>query len=278
VFTESTGAPGASSNRFRHILGRLGEKFWAQWNVVRHAATVIGTVFRAAVCPRCWGRAARAEMARQVLAIGVEPLWFVGALAVLVGVSVVVQLADWAEAAGQSRLIGPLLMTVVARELAPVLINLVVIVRSGSAMAAELGVLKLAGGVRALETQGGDPFLQLVMPRVLGMVISTICLTIVFILAAFASGYWFAAWVGKGSRDLVLFADTVSGAVNSKDVLNLLAKTILPALFAGASCCIGGLGAGPSASDIPAASQRALTHSVAGLFVISAAVSLLTYL
>jgi hypothetical protein len=38
------------------------------------------------------------------------------------------------------------------------------------------------------------------------------------------------------------------------------------------------LGAGPAAAEIPAATQRALTHSVAGLFVISAAVSLLTYL
>ena len=91
-------------------------------------------------------------------------------------------------------------MAVVARELGPVLINLVVIVRSGSAMTTELGVLKINGEVRALEAQGSDPFLHLVMPRVLGMAVSTFCLTIVFILVAFASGYLFAAWMGKGSR------------------------------------------------------------------------------
>jgi ABC-type transporter Mla maintaining outer membrane lipid asymmetry permease subunit MlaE len=80
-------------------------------------------------------------------------------------------------------------VAVVARELGPVLINLVVIVRSGSAMTTELGVLKISGGVRALETQGSDPFLHLVMPRVLGTALSTFCLTIVFILVAFASGF-----------------------------------------------------------------------------------------
>jgi len=261
-----------------HWTSRLGEGVWAQWNALRHAAAVIGTVLGACAQPRCWGRPVRTAIARQVLAIGVEPVGFVGALAVLVGISVVVQLTFWVGAAGQSQLVGPLLVAVVARELGPVLINLVVIVRSGSAMTTELGVLKVTGEVRALEAQGSDPFLHLVLPRVLGMAVATFCLTIVFILVAFASGYLFAAWTGKGSRDLFLFADTVSSAVQPKDVLNILAKSILPALFASAACCLGGLGVGESVAEIPPATQRALTRSVAGLFVISAGVSLLTYL
>ena len=69
----------------------------------------------------------------------------------------------------------------------------------------------------------------------------------------------------------------MSRAVQPKDVLNILAKSILPALFASACCCIGGLGVTGSFTEIPGATQRALTRSVAGLFVISAVVSLLTY-
>jgi phospholipid/cholesterol/gamma-HCH transport system permease protein len=113
---------------------------------------------------------------------------------------------------------------------------------------------------------------------VLGTAVSTFCLTIVFIFVAFASGYFFAASTGKGSRDMFLFVDTVSRAIQPKDVLNILAKSILPALFASASCCIGGLSVGESVTNIPQATQRALTRSVAGLFVISALISLLTYL
>lgn len=251
---------------------------WAQGHELRHAATVIGTVLGVCFRPRCWARPVRTAIARQVLAIGVEPLGFVGAMAVFVGIAVVVQLTSWVGEAGQSQLLGPLLVAVVARELGPVLINLVVIVRSGSAMTTELGVLKINGEVRALDAQGCDPFSQLVLPRVLGMAVATFCLTIVFVLVAFASGFLFAAWMGKGSRDLLLFADTVSRAVQPKDVLSILAKSILPALFASASCCIGGLGVGGSVENIPPATQRALTRSVAGLFVISAVVSLLTYL
>jgi len=276
--SRSAEVAGEFRNPIMRWIGRLGERVWAQWDELRHAAAVIGTVLGTGVRPRYWVRAVRTAFARQVLAIGVEPVGFVGAVAAFVGISVVVQLTFWVGEAGQSQLLGPLLVAVVARELGPVLINLVVMVRSGSAMTTELGVLKINGEVRALEAQGNDPFLHLVMPRVLGMAVSTFCLTIVFILAAFASGYLFAAWMGKGSGDLLLFADTVSSAVQPKDVFNILAKSSLPALFASASCCIGGLGVSGSVTEIPHATQRALTRSVAGLFVISAAVSLLTYL
>ena len=278
MLANSTKAPGAFVSPFLRATGRLGGRVWAQWDELRHAAAVIGTVLCVCVQPRHWVRPVRKAFVLQVLSIGVEPLWFVGAVAVFVGISVVVQLTFWVGAAGQSQLLGPLLVAVVARELGPVLINLIVIVRSGSAMTTELGVLKINGEVCALEAQGSDPFLGLVMPRVLGTAISTFCLTIVFILVAFASGYLFAAGMGIGSRDLLLFADTVSGAVQPKDIFNILAKSILPALFASASCCIGGLGVGESVTEIPQATQRALTRSVAGLFVISAVVSLLTYL
>jgi phospholipid/cholesterol/gamma-HCH transport system permease protein len=278
MFAKSTKAPGAFGSSFMGVFGGVGGWVWAQWDELQHSAAVIGTVLGVCVQPRHWGRAARKSFALQILSIGVEPLWFVGVVAAFAGVSVVVQLTFWTGQVGQSQMLGPLLVAVVARELGPVLINLIVIVRSGSAMTTELGVLKINGEVRALEAQGGDPFLQLVVPRVLGTVVSTFCLTIVFILAAFASGYVFSAWTGIGNRDLLLFADTVSRAIQPKDVFNILAKSILPALFASASWCIGGLGVSGSVTEIPHATQRALTRSVAGLFVISAAVSLLTYL
>lgn len=268
----------ASVTTLIQVAGGLGGWVRAQWRELRHAAAMIGTVLWICVQPRHWTRPVRKAFLRQVLVIGIEPLWFVGAVAVFVGISVVVQLTFWVGEAGQSQLLGPLLVAVVARELGPVLINLIVIVRSGSAMTTELGLLKINGAVHKLEEQGEDPFSQMVAPRVLSMMVSTFFLTIYFILATFASGYLFAAWMGIGNSDLLLFADTVSRAVQSKDVFNILAKSLLPALFAAASCCIGGLEVGGIFAEIPPATQRALTRSIAGLFVISAVVSLLTYM
>jgi phospholipid/cholesterol/gamma-HCH transport system permease protein len=260
------------------IVAGLGGYARDHWCELQYVAAVIGTVLFQSVRPRYWTRNARTMFARQIMTVGVEAIGFVCALAILVGISVVVQLSSWTGKAGQSELLGPLLVAVVARELGPVLINLVVIVRSGSAMTTELGVLKINGEVVALQAQGADPFLHLVMPRVLGMALSTFCLMILFLVVAFASGYLFAAWMGKGSRDWLLFADGVARALHPKDAFSILAKGILPALFASAACCIGGLGVSKSVSEIPLATQRALTRSIAGLFVISAVVSLLTYL
>src|SRR5437763_1548829 len=170
---------------------KLGQSVWVQWDELRHAASVIGTVLYLSVQPRHWARTVRNLLARQILAVGVEPLLFVCAVAVFVGISVVVQLAFWTGEAGQSRMLGPLLVAVVARELGPLLTNIVVIVRSSSAMATELGVLKINGEAHVLEAETNDPFLHLVVPRVLGVAGSTFCLTSLFILVSLARSFLF---------------------------------------------------------------------------------------
>jgi len=258
-------------------IAKFGEHIWSHWDDLRHAAAVIGTALWLAIQPRYWARPFWNFFARQVLAVGVEPLGFICVVAAVVGMSVVVQLGFWTGEAGQSQLLGPLLVTVVARELGPLLTNIIVIVRSSSAMATELGVLKISGEAHVLEAETNDPFLHLVVPRVLGVAVSTFCLTVVFIFVALSSGYFFGAWLGKGSRDFWFFTNTVLSALHPQDMVSIVAKSVLPALFTSASCCIGGLGVG-SVADIPNATQRALTRSIAGLFVISAVVSVLTYL
>jgi hypothetical protein len=85
------------------VLAGVGAFAREQWDELRHAAAVIGTVLYTAVRPRSWARAARTAFARQVLAIGVEPVAFVCAVAVFVGISVVVQLTFWVGQAGQSQ-------------------------------------------------------------------------------------------------------------------------------------------------------------------------------
>src|ERR1043165_1182599 len=155
-------------------VAKLGGMVWGQWDELRHAAAVIGTVLWLSVQPSYWTRTVRNLFARQILAAGVEPLVFVCGVAIFVGFAVVVQLAFWTGTAGQSQMLGPLLVAVVARHLGPLLTNIIVIVRSSSAMATELGVRKINGEVRGLEAEENDPFLYLVMPRVLGVALSTL--------------------------------------------------------------------------------------------------------
>jgi|WetSurMetagenome_2_1015567.scaffolds.fasta_scaffold821791_2 hypothetical protein len=103
MFAKSTKAPDVFGIPSERVTGRLGGWAWAQWDDLRHAAAVMGTVLFVGIQPRHWARAARTAFARQVLSIGVEPLWFVGAVAVFAGISVVVQLTFWTGQVGQSQ-------------------------------------------------------------------------------------------------------------------------------------------------------------------------------
>jgi ABC-type transporter Mla maintaining outer membrane lipid asymmetry permease subunit MlaE len=74
------------------------------------------------------------------------------------------------------------------------------------------------------------------------------------------------------------FVHTILNALEPVDVVNFLAKNVIPALFTCAICCAEGLRVSPAVTEVPAAAKRALTRSVWFLFSISALVSILTYL
>src|SRR4051812_46882712 len=162
-------------------LGGMVRRFCGE---LRYLAAVLGTTLLLAFQPRQWRRTVRRVFAQQILNFGIKSAPFILAVAVLVGISIVVQLDVWTGKLGQSQKLGPLLVAVVARELAPLFANFVLIVRGGSAIATELGLMKAGGEVRVLEAQGIDPLPFLVMPRVLAMALSAFCLTVIFVVVA----------------------------------------------------------------------------------------------
>src|SRR4051812_22162718 len=94
----------------RRTVGRVGgfaQDHWQEW---QYLAAVLGSALFLSAQPRRWRRTVRAVFARQLLLFGVDSIRFILVLAVLVGVSIVVQLDVWAEKLGQSRKLGPLLV------------------------------------------------------------------------------------------------------------------------------------------------------------------------
>lgn len=265
-------------NRFcLRMPSRLGGFARTQWREVRYLAAVLATAVFLGVQPRRWQRTVRSAFARQVLLSGVESTRFILIVAVLVGISIVVQLDVWTGKLGQSQKLGPLLVVVVARELGPLFANFVLIVRGGSAITTELGLMRAGGEVRVLEAQGIDPLLFLVMPRVLAMAVSAFCLTVIFVIVAFASGYGFGALIGQTNADPAVFVNGVFKAVHPGDGLGFLVKCLVPALLTGVICCTEGLSVEGGATEVPLIAKRALARSLGALFITSAAVSLLIY-
>lgn len=259
-------------------VGRLGVWAVAWLRGVTYLLAVAGTVLAVAVRPRYWPPAVRNVLARQILFTGYEATRFVSLIAFLVGVSIVVQTQVALVKFGQSGYLGPILVMVIIREVGPLLTNFVVIGRSGTAMATEMANMKVNGEIPVLDAQGLDPFLYLVVPRVLGAAISIFCLTIIFIVVSFVSGYLSGLLMGANTGDPAMFAHTVFGALTQADVLNLLIKSFVPGLLMGAICCTEGLGVKGAITEVPQAATRAVVRSTGALFITSALVSLVTYL
>jgi phospholipid/cholesterol/gamma-HCH transport system permease protein len=255
-------------------VGRRARKFCDE---LQYSAAVLGTALWLGAQPLTWRRTVRKVFAEQLLHFGVKSVRFILVLAVLVGISIVVQLDVWTGKLGQSQKLGPLLVAVVARELAPLFANFVLIVRGGSAIATELGLMKAGGEVRVLEAQGIEPFPFLVMPRVLALAASAFCLTVIFVVVAFASGFGFGALLGQTNPDPAVFIGSVLRAVHPFDAIGLLVKCLLPALLTGVICCTEGLSVDGGVTDVPLAVKKALARSLGALFLTSVVVSILTY-
>jgi phospholipid/cholesterol/gamma-HCH transport system permease protein len=138
--------------------------------------------------------------------------------------------------------------------------------------------MKLAGEVRSLEAQGVDPFIFLVVPRVVGFIVSVFCLTVIFVVVALASGYMGSVVLGVNTGGPQMFAKSIAAAIAPADVFNLISKSLVPALVAGAVCCAEGLSVDRRRRDVSRAATRSFHRSVVALFVISTVVSILTYL
>lgn len=264
-------------NSFMRWLRQIGVRTRVKVRVFSYVLSVAAGVLVLAVNPRRWSRPVRNVLARQILFTGFQAAKFVSILALLVGVSVVVQVQVWTAALGQKALLGPVLVMVIIRELGPLLTNFIVIARSGTAMASELASMRVHGEVQVLDAQGIDPLIYLVMPRVIGAAVSVFCLAVIFsgvsILGGFASGLFFGATTGTPWQ----FFESVFGALHPADVLNLLAKTLLPGVLMGTICCVEGLSIQGMATEVPQAASRAVVKSILALFLTSALVSVLTY-
>jgi phospholipid/cholesterol/gamma-HCH transport system permease protein len=260
------------------VLAVLGRVMIEKVRLVTYLLAVVGSVLRSVAAPRHWPRPVRNVLARQILFTGYEATRFVSLLALLVGFSVVLEAQVALRKFGQSGLLGPILVMVLIREVGPLLTNFIVIGRSGSAMATELASMKVNGEVRVLDAQGLDPFLYLVMPRVLGTAISIFCLTVIFVAVAFLSGFASGLLLGAQTGGPGVFVDSVFSSMTQADVLNLLLKSFVPGLLTGAICCTEGLSVKGAVTEIPQAATRALVRSTVALFVTSALISLVTYL
>jgi phospholipid/cholesterol/gamma-HCH transport system permease protein len=169
--------------------------------------------------------------------------------AVLVGLGAVYQAISWLAFLGQEGLAGRILVTVLVRETAPVLVGLILLGRSGTVTVVEFGAIKAAGQLRLLEAQGIDPFILLVLPRVLALAVAGFTLGVIFLVVAIASGWLAAEFLGLLRSGQVDLLDNIVAATERRDFAILALKLTLTGALVALTSAITGMSA--TARDTP---------------------------
>ena len=182
-------------------------------------------------------------------------------VAVALGFLAIGQTVSVATRFGAFDYVGTVMVTVVARELGPLLAAFLTLARAGTANVIELGKARAMGEVEALEASGIDPVHYLVAPRVIGMTLGVFSLTIYLILAALASGYLFIFLQDVPLTPGAYFNEVVS-SLGWQDFVLLALKSCSFGFFIGIVTCYHGLAQPVRLDEISRLTIRATTECI----------------
>jgi phospholipid/cholesterol/gamma-HCH transport system permease protein len=160
---------------------------------------------------------------KQILFVGARSMLVIIIAGLFVGMVIALQFYDTLVRFGSVSLLGSAVGLSLTRELGPVLTALMVIGRTGSAMCAEIGIMRIENQIDALECMAIDPYRFLISPRILAGVLCVPILTAIFIVVGIFGGYFVGVIlfdVSAGSyfqnmNDTVLNRDLLMGFIKS---------------------------------------------------------------
>jgi phospholipid/cholesterol/gamma-HCH transport system permease protein len=139
---------------------------------------------------------------------------------------------------GSAGSLGSAVALTLVREMGPVLTAIMVIARAGSAMSAEIGIMRISDQIDALKTMGINPIQFLVSPRIAAALLSFPLLTALFDVIGIFGGYLTGS-VLLGLSSGIYFA-RVESSVAMVDVTGGFIKSVVFAVVVITICCYHG--------------------------------------
>ena len=139
---------------------------------------------------------------------------------------------------GSEGLLGAAVALSLVRELGPVFTSIMVIARAGSAIAAEIGIMRISEQIDALVTMDIDPIRFLVSPRIAGAIISVPLLTALFNTIGVMGGYLSGSLL-LGINSGIYF-ERVETSVVMADINGGFLKALVFAILFTCICCFQG--------------------------------------
>ena len=267
----------AAGNYILNGIDKLGFKFISLIDYTIRVLLMIYLSFRAAFFDQAQGlKTVFSVVSAQVYFTGWQALPLITVLSLAAGSVVIMQASFQLTFLGGQDMIGSLLVAIIVREIGPLLTALVVIARSGTAVASEIGTMKVNKEIEALEVLGINPLSYIVFPRILGGVVSVVCLAFYFIFAALMGGYL----VTKMSLDLpfAFYFNSISQAFTSSDLTLFLLKNLFSGTIIFVVSCYQGLQVKRSPNEVPQVTTKAVVNSIIYVIGFNLIVTTLFYL
>jgi len=177
----------------------------------------------------------------QFFEIGNASLLMVCVLSFFIGGVLALQTGPVLVERGLASAVGGLVGISIAKELAPVLMSILIAGRIGSAMAAEIGSMRVYQEIDALRTMNIDPIHYLVLPRLLAIAVALPMLVTFSILVGWLGGALVAIANDNIMIPFSVFFANMRDVVGFGDVANGVFKSFCFALIIGIVCCHQGL-------------------------------------
>lgn len=208
------------------------------------------------------------EILRQMIRIGVQALPMASLVALSVGFILAMQSSTELGKLGANSFIPDLVSLSLMRELGPLLIAIIVVGRSGSAVAAEIGTMKVNEEIEALRVMAIPPVRYLVIPRYIALMIMLPCLTIFGNCVGLAGG-----WAVCASTLGMTTSFYIEHAVHRPELWDLYSGLIKSVVFAHiliTTACYQGLSVEGGADGVGRATTNAVVYAILWIIIADA--------
>lgn len=211
----------------------------------------------------------------QIYFTGWQALPLISVLALASGSIVIMQSQAQLSLLGGAEMIGNLLVVIIVREISPLLTALIVIARSGTAVASEIGNMRVNREIEALEVMGINPLSYVVFPRLAGGIISVLCLAFYFTFIALLGGFLVTRLVDD--TPFTFYADSLARAFAMEDVILFLLKNTFSGAIIFTVSCYQGMQVKLGPHEVPQVTTKAVVNSVIYVTIFNLVVTSLFY-
>ncbi|QRI65226.1 ABC transporter permease [Shinella sp. PSBB067] len=254
----------APASRFERIFAPVGRVMVDVWNDAVAAMFILGSAVRGAQLKL--GRksgVSPAAIVHQIDHMGVRAVPIILLMSFLIGAIIAQQGAFQLRYFGAEVFVVDLVGILQLREIGVLLTAIMIAGRSGSAITAEIGSMKMREEIDALKVMGLSPIGVLVFPRLVALTVALPLLTIIANFAALA-GAAFVAWAYSGIT-FETFQSRLREAIDLSTIVSGMIKAPFMALIIGIVASVEGLKVGGSAESL----GRHVTASVVkAIFVV----------